>query len=215
MGIIPDIYLNSVCEIKSSNNVLLASGRIVEISDEYLKLDNKGDLITIIKYGTRIKINVFGGNKSFISLIGKVYISTIEFMQVSDVQILAEAENRSFFRIKTDLKGIVTYQETKDSEPKALEVDVDNVSLCGLLFSTKHIFKEAEPISILLPLPNGSISFLCTIRRIEAPKHELDEKRKYGCEFDEATQQQIDKLWIYILNKQREEIRARKKARER
>jgi hypothetical protein len=211
MTLIPEQYLYSICEVKTMNNMLLESGRIYQIEDDSIRVVNPGDKMSILKFGTRVKVNVYNHNLSFLSLVGTIYISTPEFMDIREICSLAEAEKRSFFRVSTDFPAVVKYLSHATNETLQADVHVENVSLCGLLFSGDLKLKVYETVDIKLLLPIGNLDFKCKVMRIETNDVALP---KYGCEFFDAEEKQIDILWVYILQRQSEEIRSKKRARE-
>jgi len=208
MTVIPEEYVNSICEVKSLQNTLLATGRLLEINDNSIKITNPGDTITVLKFGTRVKVNILNPDMNFMALVGNVYLSTPAIMEITDVCTLAEAEKRSFFRINTDLHGVVTY--LSGEEKKKVHVHIENISLCGALFSGKLQLNIGETVDLLIKLPFVHVPLKAQVRRIETG----DTKQKYGVEFVEPGERLIDQLWVFILQKQSEEIRSRKRAQE-
>ena len=61
----PKDYEGSVCEIKTMENELIAIGKIKEISQKYIKINNEKKELQIVDYGTSIKVNVFNGKNGF------------------------------------------------------------------------------------------------------------------------------------------------------
>lgn len=220
-------YESSVCEIKSMENELLATGYISEITPEHIQISNTADAMTIIRYNTIVKVNIFNGKLGFKVIAGKVYISTLNFIRIVEVKTLLDYERRVFFRVNVHTDAVI-YKEKHDEtnakevlsgEDKDIERDEDrslerievtirNISLGGILISTDHKFDKGEKFMVDLKFLGDNATFNCIVRRIENTKTE--DINKYGCEFFDYSEKQGDLLCRYIFDRQRELIRKRR-----
>ena len=149
----PKDYEGSVCEIKTMENELIAIGKIKEISQKYIKINNEKKELQIVDYGTSIKVNVFNGKNGFRVLVGNVYTSTKSDMSVDNVINLVDKERRNFFRVDMEISAKVVFKKTAmDMYPTEADVTIMDMSLSGLRFKTPYTFSENHTLSIELNL---------------------------------------------------------------
>lgn len=206
---IPIEYLNSICEIKTMQNDLIATGTIREITEEYLEIADKFNMMQIVRYGTSVKVTVFNSKAGFRVLAGTVYTSSTEFVRLCEVVSLLEYERRYFFRVDTNISAYMMIAgHGSDGEADGTYYDenvmVKNMSLGGALFTSKCEFKPGDAVTLKIKLKSHECSFQCIVRRIE--ETEL-RQRLYGCEFLNVSNALADQLCSYIFQRQREQRR--------
>lgn len=200
---IPKGYENSVCEIKSMDNMLIAIGRIKEITAKYIKIGNDKKELLLVDYGTPIKINVFNAKIGFRVLVGSIYTSTPMEMTIESIYNLVEKERRSFFRVDMHTDAKIFYsRDLDDDQPLEISATILDLSLSGLKFRTPHEFEVNDTFAIELDLSEKRKSiFQSKILRL------IDIKKKlfyYGCEFVYSKSEDADLLCSYLFKKQRE-----------
>lgn len=213
-------YEMSVCEVKTMSNELLIAGYISKVTDEYLQISsNKGDILPLIPYNNSLKISIYNTKQGFKILAGTCYLSTDTMLRVVNVDNLQDFERRSFFRVNTQLGATIYYVKNDDvtgnQETHEIKVNVENLSLSGLLFTPideKYVFNMKDVIVADLMLPSGRAStvkttFSCRICRIEQMP---GKEKKYGCEFFNFSEKQSDNLCAFIFEAQREMLKKRK-----
>ena len=199
----PKDYEGSVCEIKTMENELIAIGKIKEISQKYIKINNEKKELQIVDYGTSIKVNVFNGKNGFRVLVGNVYTSTKSDMSVDNVINLVDKERRNFFRVDMEISAKVVFKKTAmDMYPTEADVTIMDMSLSGLSFKTPYTFSENHTLSIELNLnKNKNSCFQCRILRIIGFENG---EYQYGCEFVYSKSEDADLLCSFLFKKQRE-----------
>ncbi|RPF48725.1 PilZ domain-containing protein [Hydrogenoanaerobacterium saccharovorans] len=209
---ISEKYAGSVCVLKSRSNDLLASGVIGKITSGYVDvIDVRGEM-PLIAYNTLVKMNIYNSVLGFRVLIGRMYISAKNLARITDVTALSEFEKRLYFRVNAKEKAqLLISSEPAEQEPRMVEIELVDVSLNGMQFTTTEKFDVEDVVFPILQLPDGPTPFNCIIRRII---REGDESKiGYGCEFIGITDRQSDMLYKYILNKQNKQNKKKKKYR--
>lgn len=211
---LPTSYLASVCEIKSLDNELIATGTIQKITQEYVEVSDKTGFMPIAPYGIPVKINVFNSKNGFRVLAGKVYTSSLRSIRIVEVITLLDCERRHFFRVKVNMhtqvrllkerpKGVNGEDETKENIEKSVAAEICNLSLGGILFTCKQDFQTGDGISVKLKIGHKAITFRGIVRRtVETEKGKL----LYGCEFTDVSEPAANALCAYIFQCQREQI---------
>ena len=199
-------YEGSVCEIKTMENALIATGRLKEIAPKYIKIGNKNKDLQIVDYGTLIKINVFNTKLGFRVIVGNVYTSTKSEVSVVSIVSLVDHERRNFFRVDMNLEAKLLYRSDPNTRrPSETHIEVKDMSLSGIRFETTHTFEPETMVLIEVVLNKRKPSSLqCRIvRQIGEPEHE---KKQYGCEliYDDSNHDDTDALCSFLFQKQRE-----------
>ncbi|MFU0831584.1 MAG: PilZ domain-containing protein [Oscillospiraceae bacterium] len=205
---VPSNYVGSVCEVKSMDNKLILTGYLGKIGPEEIQISRKFDPLPIIHCNTTVKVSIYNTSLGFRILVGKVYLSTQEFIKIADIQSEVEYEKRNFFRVKVEIKT-EAYQEDENGHPVRSEppipVFIKDLSLSGLFFTTPRKMKIGDQVSIRLDLYNTRMYLRCKIvRQIVS---EFGPENGYGCEFLDNTGYNTDLLCKYLFDCQREEIR--------
>ncbi len=215
---LPTEYIASVCEIKTLENELVATGTIQNITQEYIEVSDKTGFMPIAPYGIPVKMNVFNSKNGFRVLAGKVYTSTLKSIRIVDVITLLDCERRHFFRVEVHMIAQVyllknqtkstsqedaNNQSEKNSKPKVIRAVIHNLSLGGTLFTCSENLETGDGISIKLKVGRKSIVLNGIVRRTkETEKGNL----LYGCEFSDVTESAANALCAYIFQCQREQI---------
>jgi len=209
---ISEKYLNSVCKVRSMENVLLTVGHIAEITKFDVTIRNEADLPNIIPFNKTVRLSILNDKLGFLTVIATVYTCTTKLLKLVDIKEVSQFEKRSFFRLGVTLNGIITYPvESEASDPAQCvshKVVVENVSLSGVLFISSFPLQINDRVGIQIFTPFGKLTFVCNVRRIVPD--EGGTNHRYGCEFDKYPEKAGDALWKYMLLKEREDIRRTK-----
>lgn len=141
--VIPSEYVSSICEIKTMDNNLVATGMVSVISDEYMEISIKSCIRSIIRYGSEVKINIFNSKYGFRVLVGNVYTSSSEFVRLIDITSILDYERRHFFRVDLDMKADVCihkHQKEFASDTDGLKDEEKKESMT--ISSRRHLGKE-------------------------------------------------------------------------
>ena len=208
-------YANSVCEIKSMSNILISVGRVMEVTEKYIRISSGKNELRILNFHEEIKVNIFNATLGFKVIVGEVFTSTPGELAISDVSMLTDRERRNFFRVDMELEASVLYRHR--GPVHELSAKVLDMSLSGLRVQVDHEFLEDDVISVALDLRTSKTAkkrpcvLPCRIVRVieNTERGEL----QYGCEFtgkqDESTE---DALCSFLFVKQREFLNSRNKS---
>lgn len=211
-------YEGSICEIKTERNDLLLTGVIGAIDDDGIDVIGADqERLPLVPYQKTVKISVFNTKLGFRMMMGMVYLSTDRFLRLVEIETLKDFERRTFFRVnikitanlyriemETDERG-VRKEVRKMDEP--LEVEIENVSLSGLLFATQVPFFMGDIAEIEFMIFKTPLSMKCRICRIEEAS---EDGERYGCQFFDYTERQSDILCRDLFQLQRMEINKRR-----
>lgn len=216
-------YVSSACEIKTINNELFATGYISEVNEDQVTIRDRYGQLPISEYGRIVKVCVYNYQLGFRVLVGKVYTSTNDFIQVVEVIPLIEYERRNFFRVSVNIPGTVR-RRASDAEEEEQElfpgiipptVDVTphqvvirDISLGGVLVETREDFGEGEKLRVSFKMRQTDAHFKCVSRRKITPEGESI--LRIGCEFEALNNALSSELCAFIFQKQREQIDKRK-----
>ena len=208
-------YANSVCEIKSMSNILIAVGRIMEVTEKYIRISSGKNELRVLNFHEEIKVNIFNATLGFKVIVGEVFTSTPGELAISDVSMLTDRERRNFFRVDMELEASILYR--RRGPVHELSAKVLDMSLSGLRVQVDHEFFEDDVISVVVDLRTSKTAkkkictFPCRVVRVieSAERGEL----QYGCEYtskqDDVTQ---DALCSFLFVKQREFLNSRNRS---
>ncbi len=225
---LPQEYINSLCEIKSLANDLLAVGKIIKIDDEALEIAaSEGDRMLLIEYRLPVKIFVHNSKQGSQVLMGITYLSTENFMRAEEVRPLQAFERRGAFRVNLNVNGrlfpVLSAAQQQEFDQKLaeaspeeveklldssfIEVRIADVSLTGvrLISSTplhpgENYYIEFTPLEI-------PMEFCLTVKRVI---RELGTEVHYGCRFLDFSEKQLDILCRDLFQLQRLEKNRRR-----
>ena len=204
---IPEEYTGSLCEIKTMENALIATGRIKEISEKYIKIANKDRDMQIVDFGTLLKINVFNTKLGFRVLVGNVYTSSRFELSIVSIVSLVYCERRNFFRVDMSLDSKVVYTKNANSRTDGdIDIVIKDMSLSGLRFVSKYSFQVGMLVMVEAKLSRKKdTSILCKIVRI-INEEDSEGYINYGCEIIHGTgdNDDTDTLCSFLFQKQRE-----------
>lgn len=210
-------FEGATCEIKSENNVLLCIGTVALITEDAVEIVGyKDDELCVVPVNSQIKFSA-RNRSAFCVAEGVAYISGKSRLVLKDVKSINDTERRAFFRVPTDGLTGKLYEFTPDGKAVVTEsvqdVLIVNISLTGLLF--EPVNKEAKfrwDVVYLVELNLGGVpaDFNIVLKRIE--NGEDMEHIKYGCMLPEMSEKKKDILCNYIFTKERELIKAKRRA---
>lgn len=213
---LPMEYVSSVCEIKTLENELVATGTIAKITPESIEISDKTGLMPMAAFGTTVKINVFSAKEGFRVLAGRVYTSSLRFISIVDITSLLDYERRHFFRVEINTTAQLTMGIQAEEKRRAqngeeplevFSVNLRNLSLGGCLFGSERDIEPGTHVSIRMRFGRTPTIFDAVIRRPEDKKGDMN---FYGCEFINVDEKESNSLCAFIFQRQRELIHSRK-----
>jgi len=174
-------YLNALCEVISDQNDLLNYARIAQIGPDFVALKPTRDslLFTALYFDTPVKVNIYNTSLGFKVLSGSVGKSTEHELMVNDAQILIENDRRQFFRIRAHAP--IQLEPMGEKQPRVLKANLEDISLCGLQFSSTELFERHSWHRVTFDLGGFHLSFRCRVERIIELKGKSGPLHGYGC----------------------------------
>lgn len=217
---ISEKFLLSPCEVRSMENTPILVGTIEKFVEDGIQIISREDKLPLIHCSTTVKVSVMNSALGFKILIGRVYLSTGEFLRVVDLQTAADYEKRNFFRVKVRLQTEAfpvqaVAEPPEPADPAStlpvkgpVKVRLRDISLSGIFLTTGYAMEIGDQLIVKLDLYGSTISLLCrVVRKIPV---ELGTEDGYGCEFLNSSGRQFDLLCRYLYDCQREQIQAMK-----
>lgn len=208
---ISEQYLLSPCEIRSMENAPILMGYISKFVNDGIQIESKEDCLPLIHCNSTVKISVLNSTLGFKVLIGRVYLSTGEFIRIVDVQNAMDYEKRQFFRVKVTVNTTafpVAPAENGSISENPIKVHIRDISLSGLFFVSDFNLDIGDKLIVSMNLYDTAVSLLCKVIR-KFPV-EMGTADGYGCEFLDNTGKQFDLLCKYLFDCQREQIQLMK-----
>lgn len=203
---IPAEYTGSLCEIKTMENALVATGRIKEIAPKYIKIANRNKDLQIVDYGTLLKINVFNTQQGFRVIVGNVYTSSKVELSIVSIVSLVDTERRNFFRVDMNYDTKAVFRENSSSRGTTeADITVKDMSLSGIRFVSRYRFETGMFIKTSMTFnKKRNVTIQCRIVRIIS--EESDGMINYGCEIihDTSDNDDTDVFCSFLFQKQRE-----------
>ena len=208
-----DGYVGSSCVIKAKNNDLITMGVMHRIGKNFIDIGSSRNELPSIPYNLLVKIEIYNTQIGFKVLIGRVYLSSPKLARVIDLNEATNDERREYFRISTRDTGVIYNcmrgddildMEEESTDYNGLKVHLVDISLGGLMFRSREVFKVNDRFNIVIPAMGDPMLFTCEVRRsVDRPDGEFG----YGCEFMEMATKQEDLLYRYILKRQSDQLR--------
>ncbi len=210
--LISNEYAESVCEIKTMNNTMIAIGKVKGVTEKYIKIYSNKNELRILSFGEEVKVNIFNTKLGFKVIMGYVYTSTRGEMSLINSCVIADKEKRRFFRVDMDIDAKIIYRKRGPSQE--VDVKILDMSLSGIRFKSEHEFKVGTIVSAVINLNSDSkgkpknYTLPCKIiRTIESDDANFVQ---YGCEFTENNGDSSDELCSFLFKKQREYLNSRR-----
>lgn len=208
-----DGYVGSSCVIKAKNNDLITMGVMHRIEKNFIDIGSSRNELPSIPYHLPVKIEIYNTVIGFKVLNGHVYLSSPKLARVINLNEAANDERREYFRISTRDTGIIYNcmrggdildMEEESTDYHGLKVHLVDISLGGLMFRSREIFKVNDRFNIVIPAMGDSMLFTCEVRRsVNRSGGEFG----YGCAFMEMAAKQEELLYRYILKRQSDQLR--------
>lgn len=200
---IPSEYEGSLCEIKTTENTLIATGKIEKINRSGVKIKDRHNDMNMLPYGQSLKINVFNTKLGFRAFVGSVYTSSKGELYLTDVVSLIEHERRNSFRVDVNLNTKIRYSQNS-YEPRSGVADIllRDISLNGIKFTSRNQLGRLTVIDIEIDIGKRKpVSLQYKIVRIIGEGRGLV---TYGCEYisDSNGNKNNDALCSYLFKKQ-------------
>lgn len=209
-----DLRPGMMVEVLTVRNILTFVGRVRAFNGEVLTIKEAmdGELPPVV-YNQEVKLRFFQKGKSLV-LRGQVCGSTEWIWRVDRLESQFGAEHRMFFRQNVDLKAQVGQLPLEEEElpagqtpPEAEGVPckIMDVSVGGLLFSSRRPFGEGERVRITearIAKELAPFTFVCRVQRMR----QVGGNFLCGCKFEELSIKEEDRLLQAIFIAQRKEL---------
>lgn len=200
---VPIEYEDSVCEIKTMDNELIATGTISKISEKYIILKSKQKNLPFVDYGDYIKINVFNTKEGFRVIVGNVYTSTSSELSIVNMVSLVDHERRNFFRVDLEMSVNIKVIPPESKESRNIDVIIKDMSLSGMRFRSKEYIAEGTIITVRLALSKNK-TFPLEYKVVRIINEDAYNNIQYGCMLTSDDNERTDSLCAFLFQKQRE-----------
>ncbi len=188
-------YVNSVCEIYDTDNVIMGMGTITEITEDKLMLLTKGSIDGAKEHGI-IKLHISGRKLPFQTWSGRINKLIGNHIEVINVKHVAHENKRHFCRISTQIKGEVVLPNGESAY-----ADVLDISLGGLLFETDATLHKNDVAILKLQLNKEIHELKCRVIRTSMKHYP---KSQCACAFEGLKHSDENAVIKFIFEKQKE-----------
>lgn len=222
--ILPKEYLNVICQICTTNNTIVGTGRITEVEDNHIIISNTSDVFPMLKFLTYVKITCNHPTAGYKVILATVTDSSLKAMRLSSLFLLTGSEKRGYFRVHVKMEtklfyrtsaerkalGDATSENVDDGSIPSIDVVIRDMSLSGVLFDAKEFLQVGQVAVIGIEINKKSEPFLISVKRRFSESNDKDPLYQYGCVFNEKNSKKMDELCRIILKLQADGIRKAK-----
>lgn len=198
--------VNRFCEVLDNSGNIIATGKIVAVNNNHIKITSNKNEMSIIKNESLVKlrIHISDGKDILIETYdARVNQSDASALFLTDVLLVTDKEKRSYYRVSVTLDTKAypyTNKKTLD-ESKSFKVKIRDLSIRGCFILTDANINEGDKLNLVLPLGEAEI-YECSVMR----KCTNDNRIGYGCSFCKFSSKQEDLLCGFIFEEQRKMI---------
>lgn len=236
--LLPSGYLNTSCQLQSTNNNILGTGRIVELEIDHMIIESTADAeFPPIAFLSFVKVILNSPSIGTHVCITNVSESTPDRLRLSNIIILTSSERRGYYRVRynveTDIFTVPNMQLSELTNPndeeeilisndsavitqqpyniQPIHVLIHDISLSGILFETSAYLQIGQRVIIELVHRGESEFYLAMVKR--RFKNEMDDAAnfQYGCVFNEKNVKKTDKLCRLVMDQQAKLIQRAKR----
>lgn len=200
------------------DNDLLFLGRVRGVRDNLsLTMDivsADGSPLLSWRYGVPVKLSLYRSQGDMLVVGGKVYAANAECWRISGISAYQNAERRGFFRVQAYVDCSVQedgeHVEVVVPEVEKFPARIINISLSGVLFSSKHRFIKGEVVvldGLRLAQDQKPFCIRCVVLDSDA---QSAAGYMHRCKFLALDGKESDRLCKAIFYLQREAIKKRK-----
>lgn len=218
-------YINSLCELCSEDNELLAFGRLRKMDELFEFEVTSGARLKDVHFDDRVKINVMNLRKGLRVLAGNLRLANKQMFRVLVTDILADLEQRGFVRVHTDQEmqvyGIPDERTMRElvlgrfkpwekpaPTPRAMKKPrpdrLHDISISGCRFSSDREWRQGDRVFVRVQLAGTWIEQPAEVLRVQVQ----DGRYMHGCQFiDSAASARSDDLAKVVFALQNEKRR--------
>lgn len=164
--IIPAEYEGSLCEIKTTENTFITTGRISSVASDKLKIQIKGKAFKSVRFGVRVKINIVNNRLGFRVIEGRVFTYSFGTLTLTDIFSIIDKERRKTYRVDMNMSSRAAFDNTYTGKADITDIIIRNMSLNGIKFTSRQHFDMGTVISFVLEIGRRkTVSLSCTIVR--------------------------------------------------
>lgn len=230
--LLPNEFLNTVCQLQNTSNIPIGSGKVVELAQDHMIITATSSNFPPLSFLSFVKVILNHPKAGYCVCVANVSQSDERAIRLSSIIILTTDEKRGYFRVSFDMPSHIYHvphmnlhdlSNPEDSEEMLIRDDttpltsaphdivpidvvIKDLSLSGVLFECGEYLQIGQRVIIEIDVKSSVEFFLVVVKR--RFKNELEEKSKfqYGCAINEKNSRKIDALCRLILDRQAELI---------
>ena len=201
-----ELYSGMLVEVLTLDNHLIFVGTLEVLDRGILQIrDETGQDVPQVEYNLKVKLRAFRQSEWITALFGFVCGSSPEFWRVDRLEVVQTQEKRDFFRQNIRIEAQVRAMQDSRTRP----CRVLDVSAGGVLIRCQEEFREGQLVrlsGVRLLEEEEIFNFTCRVQRIIPDGSYTN----YGCQFEQMTTKDEDRLMRVILVLQRKALQARR-----
>lgn len=217
---LPDFYTGMRTEVLNPLNHLIFVGKIELLKEGLLQItEESGENVPWVEYNTKIKLRGFQRGGMSFSVYAYVCGSSEKFWRCDRLELLQKAELRRFYRQIVNLPATVVcvnqlFVQRTDLKSRSMgDVPCTVLDLSGngvrLRCDKANRFEVGDWLFLSMADPlkaNNCMNYTCCIRRVQESRSGVE----YGCELENLSETEQERLLQTVMNIQQKELRARR-----
>jgi len=204
------LYEGLSIEVLTLENDLTFQGRLERVRENYIQIrDSGGGELPPVLLNKEIKMRCTPRESQVLVLRGQICGSTRWFWRVDRIQILHVQEKRGFFRQRVNVNTEVSWDKKEEVFVPCRLLDISAGGV-GIVLQCQEEFHPDDKVYIrdakIVP-EETPFSFHCRIRRVVQQGGQW----VYGCEFEDMSTREQDRLLRAIFIAQRRERQGQQK----
>ncbi|MFA9379944.1 MAG: PilZ domain-containing protein [Acetanaerobacterium sp.] len=193
-------------EIYSMTDVLLATGALVDLSDNLIEI--VGEVFPHFEKGENLKICAYDDMRGICWYLTSVELATPDRLILTDYNLLDVIQRRKNIKVKTTFSTNI-YMVYDDNDVRtALEtpvkITVKDISVGGTYFVAEQVFLEGSYFEFYFNQGPKHLRIKTLILRMQVLP---GEKLGYGCKFADITEKEQDILFSFLWEEQRLQLK--------
>lgn len=195
-------YLGAACDLLTLDNKLMTNGRVTRIGEDFIEVSNALGVMALRKYEDRVKAEIKHARGNVV-IEGRLYLPTMQFFRVVDMDCLATNDKREFFRVPMDETAVVSKKTVDGRKGMDFGVKLVDLSIGGCQIHSSLAFQTGQTILVGIKINGELIRMEGEIKRT-LPNN--GHGYNYGIQFENNSDRNKDIVCQYLFKIQKDTI---------
>ena len=185
--------LGKKCQISTLSNEVIGLGTVESITKNEIVISRTTGKNYQLNLNDIVKVSTTSGLSNFQAFIALVFFASNDFVKLFNATIIKTANDREYFRVKTDLKAVLRI------DSQSIPASIIDISAVGMMIASHHLLDNSQSVMVEFLAQNNHFMELCKVVRVI---NKVDSPHNYGLAFESMTSSQSDKLVTFLFNRQ-------------